>query len=178
MASRWCEIRLYILGTLTRVPKPSRDYPAVGLVGATMLPLLTRSPGFLVSLKRYIIKSVKLCRRFSSHGIVLGYIFVWVLLSHIIKEGEFMSRRLLSMCLCVSLAWLSGCAHCRARHAARVCCRPCEPCGCDSVGSAEYVKIQPTPGVTMPGPVDKGIPRPLDGIPSATVGAIPGPPRR
>ena len=89
-----------------------------------------------------------------------------------------MSQRLLSMCLCVTLAWLSGCAHCRARHAARACCRACEPCGFDPVASAEYVKIQPAPGVTMPGPVDKGIPKPFDGIPSATVGAIPGPPRR
>ena len=136
-----------------------------------MLPLLTRSPGFLASLICYIINSVKLYRRFSSHGRVLGYIFVWVLLSHIIKEGEFMSRRLLSMCLCVSLAWLSGCAHCRARHAARACCRACEPCGCAPGGSAEYVEIQPAPGVTMPALIDKG-------IPSLTVGAIPGPPRR
>jgi hypothetical protein len=89
-----------------------------------------------------------------------------------------MSRRLLAIYICLNLAWLSGCAHCRARHAARDCCGACEPCGCAPIGSAQYVKIQPAPGVTMPGPVDKGIPRPLDNIPSATVGAIPGPPRR
>ena len=89
-----------------------------------------------------------------------------------------MSRRLLSVCIFVALAGLSGCAHCRARHAARVCCRPCEPCGCDSVGSAEYVKIRPAPVAMMPGPIDKGIPELAGGIPSATLGAIPGPPRR
>jgi hypothetical protein len=101
-----------------------------------------------------------------------------VLLSQIITEGEFMSRRLLSVCVCVTLAWLSGCAHCRARHATRACCGSCEPCRCAPAGSAEYAKIQPAPSVTMPGLVDKATPKPLDGIPSATVGAIPGPPRR
>jgi hypothetical protein len=89
-----------------------------------------------------------------------------------------MSRRLLSICVCVTMVWMSGCAHCRARHAARACCGACEPCGCAPVCSAEHVKIQPAPGVTMPGPIDKGIPKPLDGIPSPTVGAVPGPPHR
>jgi hypothetical protein len=46
------------------------------------------------------------------------------------------------------------------------------------MGSAEYVNIRPAPGVTMPGTIDKGVPKPLDGIPGPTVGAIPGPPRR
>ena len=89
-----------------------------------------------------------------------------------------MSRRLLAICICVNLAWLSGCAHCRARHAARDCCRACEPCGCAPIGSAEYVKIQPAPSVMLPGPIDKGISKQLGDIPDPTVGSKPGPPRR
>jgi len=91
-----------------------------------------------------------------------------------------MPRRLLSIGICLTLAWLSGCAHCRARHAARACCRSCEPCGCAPMGSAEYVdaeyvEFQPAPGVTMPGPIYRGFPGPLGGIPGPTVSAIPGP---
>jgi hypothetical protein len=44
------------------------------------------------------------------------------------------------------------------------------------MGSAKYVKIQPVPGVTVTGPIDKGIPQSLAGVSGPTVGAISGPP--
>jgi hypothetical protein len=89
-----------------------------------------------------------------------------------------MRSRLLSICICLALAWLSGCAHCRARHAAPDYCLTCEPCGCDAVSSAEYVGSQPALGVPIPTPSYQAIPGPIGGIPGPAVGVIPVPPRR
>ena len=96
----------------------------------------------------------------------------------IITEGELMSRCLLSICVCLTLGWLSGCAHCQARRAARACCRACEPCDCAPVGSTGCVEFQPASGLTIPGPIYEGIPGPTGQIPGPIIGAIPGPPRR
>jgi hypothetical protein len=110
------------LGTLNHVPELPRDYHCVGLVGATQLPLLRRPPGFppfskmLHSLKAS--NSIGAFRPAEEFWVTYS---VWPFRSHIITEGQFMSRRLLAICICVNLALLSGCVLCRARHAARDC---------------------------------------------------------
>jgi hypothetical protein len=89
-----------------------------------------------------------------------------------------MSRCLLSICICLTLAWLSGCALCRARHVACDCYRSCEPSDCAPMASTGCEECQPAAGVTMPGPIYEGNPGLLGSAPGPTVGAIPGPPRR
>jgi hypothetical protein len=80
-----------------------------------------------------------------------------------------MSRFLLLICICLTMAWLTGCALCRARHAA---------CDCTPMASTACEECQPASGVTMPGPIYEGNPGLLGNVPDPTVGAIASPPRR